>query len=81
MNYVNVRTGEAFSRGYSTTDTPGKFAWSGDEMGGETNVTAVISGLERLTDNIGAEAVQKLKEFLGLVSDKREELEATLHRK
>ena len=66
MNYENLGTGQPFSNGYSTTDTPGQYACTGLPKDKLTNVTAVISGLDRLTDQIGPEAVQRLKEFLGL---------------
>lgn len=81
MSYVNSRTGTPFIRGFNTTETPGRFGWYGDEMEGETSVTSVISGLERLTDQLGPETIQKLKEFLGLIGNTRGELSATLDRR
>lgn len=79
MNYRNLGTGQVFSNGYATTDTPGKYTCAGLPRGGVTNVTAVICGLDRLTDNIGPEAVQKLKEFLGVaVSNARGAVSETL---
>jgi hypothetical protein len=80
MDYVNVGTGRSFSRGYNTTDRVDKFGWSGDEMIGETDGTGVGTGLNRLTESLGSEAVKRIKEFFGLLTNTREELEHTLHR-
>lgn len=66
MQYLNADTNELFSRTYATTGKPDEFTWSADEMGGDTNRCAVISNLDQLVPKIGAEAVQQLKEHLGL---------------